>query len=515
MKNIHKIKNTVNQIVCFLCIVILFFSSKQVNAQENQDGCAISIAIDISGSMKTTDQQRMTIEMIQLFIDVCEDVDYFNVTAYNDTIVYHSGMVSMADEASKAELINQLNQLKFAGETDNGLGLLAATKAITDAEIDVDQAFVLLITDGNTDLKNSQTGRTLEDARNDLSESSELAKENDITLHAIEFTKDYQEDTSLLSVITSATGGGTILVDNTPQFVQVLLSTFFSEYHGGKASLQVVESTDLLNRTEFAIETKEEKCYVIIVSTQEIQDSEILNEAEAVDEKRGDCYFFTEVSENQNCQLTAIFSVSEPTTMILGTIKIPVEKIVEEVVVEETPETIPGSPATEEVEQVEIEPKEPSFWEKYQTQLVTIMIVAIVLVTILSSVLIIRGLLFKKEVKEKVFHGKLRARFISLKSKNESVDIEWNLSNYSGEGITLEELFAGKKIKEDLKDLEKISFYPGKVSNEIIFVHNMEGGAFLGDLRIKVNTQTRVHQGDIIYLSFAENASEIEIYYDV
>lgn len=517
-----RIPNIIIPILCFISIGALFLSASTVNAKEvEKSGCAISIAIDVSGSMKHTDQQRMAIEMIRLFIDVCEDVDYVNVTAYNDTIVYHSGLISMADEAAKTELLKQLNALEFAGETDNGLGLLQATKAITDNNCEVEQAFVLLITDGNTDLANSKTGRTLEDAKNDLYQSSELAKENNITIHAIEYTESYQEDTSLLSVITSATGGGTILVDNTPQFVQVMLSTFFSEYHKGKPSLEVLESTDLLNRTEFSVKTEQEKCYVIVVSTQAIQDSEILNESEVIEESRGDYYFFTEIPEEQNCKLSAVFSVSEPTTLVLGTIKIPVEEIPETEETSQTEEKEPEKeseiePETQETVPVEIiEEKQPTFWQKYQSQMVTALIAGIAIITIIISVLIIRGLLFQKETKRKVFHGRLRARFISLKSKNESLDIEWQLSDYSGKGITLKELFAGKKIKEDLADLEKIYFYPGDISNEVIFVHNMEGGAFLGDMQIKANTKIRVQQGDIIYLSFAENASEIEIYYDV
>ncbi len=519
-----KVITSMLRVLCFICIGVLFLSAPAasiVNAKEEEkSGCVISIAIDVSGSMNNTDQQRMAIEMIHLFIDVCEDVDYLNVTAYNDTIVYHSGMVSMADEAAKEALQAQLDLLEFVGETDNGLGLLHATEAITEANLEEKQAFVLLITDGNTDLANSQTGRTLEDARNDLHQSSELAKENNITIHAIEYTESYQEDTSLLSVITSATGGGTILVDNTPQFVQVLLSTFFSEYHEGKASLEVLESTDLLNRTEFHIKTKQEKCYVIVVSMQKIEDSEILKESEVVAEERGNHYFFTQIPEEQDCKLSAVFSVSEPTTSVVGTIRIPVEESIEEMpVIAETPQTeekeLPKEPETEETVPVEVIDASPSFWEKYQPQLIIVFIAGIALATVIISILIIRGLLFQKETKVKTFHGRLRARFISLKSKNESLDMEWQLCDYPGQGVTLAELFAAKNRKEDLKDLEKIHFYAGDISNEVIFVHNMEGGAFLGDLPIKAKTKVRIQQGDIIYLSFAENASEMEIYYDV
>ena len=107
----------------------------------------------------------------------------------------------------------------------------------------------------------------------------------------------------------------------------------------------------------------------------------------------------------------------------------------------------------------------------------------------------------------------MKAYFIDLKSKNESVDLIWNLEDYPPEGVTLEELFLSKGIKENFKDIEKVCFYPGKNSSELLLVHCMEGGIFLGEQNVKANKPVAICSGDILYISFAENASEIELKY--
>ena len=71
-----------------LLIGCMLSAPTKVPAEEvKAEGCAISIALDVSGSMKTTDEKKFSIELIKLFIDIADESDYISVTAYNDTIV--------------------------------------------------------------------------------------------------------------------------------------------------------------------------------------------------------------------------------------------------------------------------------------------------------------------------------------------------------------------------------------------------------------------------------------------
>lgn len=552
----------------------------QVHAKEKKETTchAISIALDVSGSMKKTDAKRHSIELIKLFMDLCNETDYLNVTAYNDSIVYHSGLISMGNSASKAEMLQALDELQFSGETDNGLGLLTATKAITDTSLIYDNSFVILVTDGNTDLENSMTDRTIADSDADMKESAKLAKENDITIDVVEYTNAYNQDTGLLSVISVPTGGGATLVDNPPQFIQVMLGIFFSEYQEGKINLDIEESTELIHRYELTQEiTCGQKRYEVVFSTEEMHDCEVVSSKDHMIVYQGEHYIVFEMPEDGSYEAKAVYSVSEQTEVVYGhvNIAVPYKEVVEDKAHGTAPKgtestnkiytseekfcvdvstmfqdeendiveyrveqmegngeyTISGSMLSIDVTQESVHEYQitavdseqqnatssyylevEASWKQYYGIILAGLIIFIFAVAAGISAIIIRRILFHKK-EQTAISGFLYARFIDLKSKNETIDIQWNLSEYLPEGVTLEELLHSKRMKENLMDIEKVCFYPGQNVGELTLVYCMEGSIFLGEQLLAKNTPIRICSGDILYVSFAENASELELRY--
>ena len=125
---------------------------------------AFSDAVDVSGSMKQTDSERVAFETIELLVRLCGSNDRFGVVAFNDTVVYNSGLVSMADEKAKKELLVSLEQIPYAGETDNGLGMREAVSLLTGDGAEDTGKMLIYLADGVTDLERSSTGRTLEES---------------------------------------------------------------------------------------------------------------------------------------------------------------------------------------------------------------------------------------------------------------------------------------------------------------------------------------------------------------
>lgn len=569
-----------------MVISLLWINPLQTRAEGNEETTecnAISIAIDVSGSMKKTDSHRHSIELIKLCMDICNETDYISVTAYNDQIVYHSGLVSMGNSEGKNKLIEELDALQFCGETDNGLGLLQATKAIADADLEYDNAFIIMISDGNTDLENSKTNRTTADSDADMETSTKLAIEKDIMINVVGYTNAYNQDTGLLSVVSASTGGSTTIVSNAPQFIQVVLSIFFYGYEHGKANFQTSETAETVSRYESNIELLEnQKCYEVFFSTESMSDCEVVNVNEGSQVFKGKNYLIQRMDEEGQYDFKAIYSLEKPSTLISGTIKIekqvkhetavpPVKEdkgsapkglgvlkelytskealvmdvsslfedadgdIVKYSVIQSQGEakcTISGSMLSINIEKAgdnqylitaedsKQNKKEITFdlevvpsWKQYQGVITIALVCIILLIAIAICVYIIKSVLFGGKKVQNAISGSLKAYFIDLKSKNESVDLIWNLEDYPPEGVTLEELFLSKGIKENFTDIEKVCFYPGKNSNELLLVHCMEGGIFLGEQIVKANKPVAVCSGDVLYISFAENASEIELKY--
>lgn len=569
-------------------VAALMLGTVTTKAEEYKDTTecnVISIAIDVSGSMKKTDLHRHSIELIKLYMDVCEETDYLSVTAYNDQIVYHSGLVSMANATEKEALAAHLDDLQFQGETDNGLGLLQATKTIAEAGIDYDNAFIIMVSDGNTDLKNSKTNRTTADSDADMKTSTELAVENDIMINVVSYTTSYNQDTGLLSVVSTSTGGSTTVVDNASQFIQVMLGTFFNGYGNGKVSFQTTDTNEAVNRYESEVELlPNQKCYEVLFTTESMTDCEVVKVAEGSRIYQGKNYLMHRLDKEGVYGFKAIYGLEKPSTLITGIIKI--EKkvtIVPEPTAPPVKEDLGKSPEGQSTEiqlytssnlwvmdvsnlfedadgdivkysvvktegaaecmlsgsmlsidiskagknqyQIVAEDSKQncaeislgleviSSWKQYEGLITLVLVCVIILLAVIICACIIRAVLFGGKKTQNAISGCLKAYFIDLKSKNESVDLVWNLENYPPEGVTLEELFLSKGIKENFKDIEKICFYPGKNNDELLLVHCMEGGIFLGEQNVKANKPVAVCSGDVLYISFAENSSEIEIRY--
>lgn len=464
---------------------------------------AVSIAVDVSGSMKTTDLEGLTDDLLNLFVDSMREDDFLGVVLYNDTIVYNSGLVPLNDADAVAELRDNINSMSYYGDTDNGMGLLEATKNLTESDYEFTEKYVFLISDGDTDIPEG-SGRTKANSDADLALSSELASEENIIINAVEYTDSVQQDTTTLSLITSATGGSTTIVNDKSQYIQVMMNLFYSSVHQGKVVFRDISSESLVYRTDFSFEESENYEYQgIVFSSEPIKDLEI-SDSKVNMENHAHYIFLTDESGAIK-DISAIFSVNEKSVIVSGTVKVAK-------VFEKEPDVkviVVHSPEEETDVSPEIVENSPIKWNEIS---VYIIIGVIVLVTIGICILIVKRILFHKKKLSRI-QGYLELKFIDLKSANESKDIKWDLSEYPPEGVTLSELFSGAGIKEHLTDLDKICFYPSEHGNELILVHCMDGGIFKGNMLIKRNIAETVKNGDILFVSFSDNASEISITY--
>lgn len=497
------------KLVVFILILCLGLFSNQVYASEQDtEGTAYAFTLDVSGSMKSADRNEITVSLLKLFIDSLTENDYVSVTAYNDSIVFNSNIISVKDRKAIEELKQQLEQLEFSGDTDNGLGLLTATKNIADADISVKNKCVLLISDGDTDLP-KETDRTIEESDADLDLSEDISKENGIVLHAIEYTDQYMQDTSKLSVVTSATGGSTKLVNDEEQFALVMMNTFYASCGDCKMDFQIAALDDVLGENTFSMKETDSYDYLSIVfSPGGFRNTQVFSDQSGnKDALVTDSYMIIKSDRMKDEEVTARYTLQQPGNLIFGTVQTGYENEPEESVVE----------SIEETTQIDLEPTKPPVPEKQEADSLTWikdvgMIGIIALITLLLCIVIIRKMLFHKK-EQPAIEGFLHLSFIDLKSKNESRDIEWDLSQYPKAGVTLMELFRGSRLEEDLNDLDKICFYPSNKKGELIFVYCMNGSVFKGDTLVKKNTSNSLREGEILYISFEENSSELTIQY--
>lgn len=487
--------------------VCLNHGSVQVLASaETEKEIDIVFALDISGSMKKTDENRTAIEAIKMMIDICDENDRIGLVAYNDTIAYSFELTNLKDQEQSSRLKNMVDSIEYRGETDIGLGIKRAVGMLGTREDDREK-LVILLSDGKTDLEQSTTGRTLEESAADLSQAVEQAESQNIAVHTIGFANEYLEDTDYLAIISANTQGTTHIAASPLQLNQIINQIIYSYKEGQSTLTKVIDMNGGLQEEQIELKGKNtKKVYLNILCTGEIYQIQAENNTGEILQSQK--YAIIKWNDPQEASLKLVFQGSPGAKMILNMIEVIGD--------EPTPiqSLAPSPPITEKpAAKKPVAVTSAPVQEEKSAPNIGIVVLLICCATIGCMFLIVY-LFFKKDKKQDYlqFEGQLAGEFIDLKSKNESVSLVWQLKDYPDEGVTLKELFHGADFREDLPELDRLCFYPYK-NHQLLLVHCMEGGVFLGEENVFPNKPVKVRVGDTIYVSFAENSSELELKY--
>lgn len=221
----HTRKSPPTTICCLLCtLVLLFGSMASVTYAEEiktvKDNLDIMFIMDHSGSMNTNDREKVAPEMVKAFVDTVHSENVrVGFVAYNDGIVSSSAPVPVATAEERMALKSALGEARYSGNTDIGLALKYACE-LSGEEPGRRRMFVL-ISDGESDLSGSATGRTLEDSVNDLEYAASVCEEAAIPIYTVAFGS-FGGSREVLEHIAGRTGGQSYTAQNPELLIEVL-----------------------------------------------------------------------------------------------------------------------------------------------------------------------------------------------------------------------------------------------------------------------------------------------------
>lgn len=486
-------------ICIFVCLN--YKADMALASEDTEKNIDIVFALDISGSMKKTDENRTAIEAIKMMIDICDENDRIGIVAYNDTIAYSFELTNLREQEQSRQLKDMADSIQYGGETDIGLGMKQAVQMLGTQEENREK-LVILLSDGKTDLEQSTTGRTLEQSEEDLNQAVAKAKEENIAVHTIGFANEYLEDTDYLTIISANTQGSTHIAASPLQLNQIINQIIYSYKEGQNTLTKVIDINGELQEEQIELKGENtKKVYINILCTGELYQIQTDNNAGEILQSQK--YAIIKWDNPQQTSLKLVFQGSPGVKMILNMIEVSGDMSTP------IPSLTPSPPPTKEPVIITAPPVQ----EEKSAPNIGIVVLIICCATVCCMSIIVY-MFFKKDKKQKYtqFEGQLAGEFIDLKSKNESVSLVWQMKDYPDEGVTLKELFHGADFREDLPELDRLCFYPYK-NHQLLLVHCMEGGVFLGEENIFPNKPVRIHVGDTIYVSFAENSSELELKY--
>ncbi len=214
--------------VSFLLSCLVFISASFCASGEEiasgKNGLDVMFVMDYSGSMAANDPDYTAIGMVKAFIDTVHSADIrIGFVAYNDHIMSSAAPVSVRTQEERDSLKNLMDSAGYSGNTDIGLGLNYAY-GLTGQE-NGRKCIIVLISDGETDLKGSRAGRTKETSDQDLRNTVEACQSRSIPLYTVAFGK-YDGSKEILKEISSQTGGQNYTVEKPETLIEVLYGIF-------------------------------------------------------------------------------------------------------------------------------------------------------------------------------------------------------------------------------------------------------------------------------------------------
>lgn len=197
--------------------------SRREAAMERED-LNIVFAVDHSGSMSGQDAQRLIPQVLKIFLDTIHGENvHVGYVAYNDTIVAQHIPVSIQMDSQRDILKQTIDSANNQGETDIGLGLKEAYHLMDGCD---GRKMIVLLSDGETDLALSGTGRTEEESERDIEEIVALCKEEGTPIVTIAFGGKYDGEEAGLERISGPTGGESYEARSSEELVSILYDLF-------------------------------------------------------------------------------------------------------------------------------------------------------------------------------------------------------------------------------------------------------------------------------------------------
>lgn len=288
------------RMICVTVMSLLLFHLVSIHCRAEEivmakEDLNIVFAVDHSGSMNEQDAGRIIPKLLQIFTDTLRGENIkIGYLAYNDTIISERAPVAVDQEEQRRLLKQTIAEVENRGETDIGLGLKEACRLLASCN---GKKMVVLISDGETDLARSQTGRTEEDSERDIEDVVQLCQEEGTPIVTVAFGREYEGEEAALKRIADRTGGESYEADRPEELISILYDLFHTDfsysvreitdsvYDGGSQRINC--GTDGMNYDEMT---------VLFFSDQEIQEAGVISGGSRILSERKDNYAVVKLS---------------------------------------------------------------------------------------------------------------------------------------------------------------------------------------------------------------------------
>lgn len=183
-----------------LGLIFVFLLCMPVRAQESQsEDKAVVFLLDVSGSMKSNDPERLAVDSIAQLI-------YSLPTNYKVGLAVYSTEAAVlqkeADNDHRSDIMDLAGKTEYQGYSNAGAGLLCTVETL--AETSAGEKYIVMLSDGeilmNEDARTQESEQLYRDA-------IEYAEGQGIIIHVIGLGEDMEDETNSIYDAAALTGG--------------------------------------------------------------------------------------------------------------------------------------------------------------------------------------------------------------------------------------------------------------------------------------------------------------------
>jgi len=170
----------------------------------------IVFVMDSSGSMgnensqKGSDRQKRRFDAVELFLGLATDSgNYIGAVVFNNEILHENEMKELVGNQDKMAFTSELRDVPVGGNTNIGTALLKAVAILDEGANRNLPSAIILLTDGNTELDESE----MEKAEKDKEEALEAAQKNHYPVYSICLNEDFSANRKEMQEISQRTQG--------------------------------------------------------------------------------------------------------------------------------------------------------------------------------------------------------------------------------------------------------------------------------------------------------------------
>lgn len=202
----------------------------------------IVFVIDCSNSMNYHDEDKLVNEIVKMFVDSsCSTKTDIGFITYNDRILTTYPLTPMSNETDRNMLKSEIDKMTRSGSTDIGMAINYGIDIFLSDPKEGSVPKIVLVSDGETDLTYTRTGRTYADSQQDEESAYDKSKKINCPIYSIGISRDGSLNTQYLNKIASNTGGKQYDIQNSG----MLLSSFADIFSD-------VTSTDIVLKSSVA-----------------------------------------------------------------------------------------------------------------------------------------------------------------------------------------------------------------------------------------------------------------------